>query len=115
VAHFDIEDHILVPAASGKSPDLDRIIAEIEAEHAVLITLAAGLSDPALDDAAIDAALDRFGRLLEGHVRREERELYQRVQEVLDEASLRALGVALERHLVYHGETGQTGHTTDGE
>ena len=54
--------------------------------------------------AAVDAALDRFGRMLERHVRREEREYYQRVQEVLDDASMRELGVALGRHLVFHGK-----------
>lgn len=104
-AHFDVEDRILAPAVAGKAPDLDRIRSEIESEHADLSALAAGLSDPALDDTAIDAALDRFGHMLEGHVRREEREYYQRVQEVLDEASMQQLGVALDRHLVFHGKS----------
>ena len=103
-AHFDVEDRVLAPAVAGKSPDLDRVRSEIEAEHAELAALVARLSDPALDDAAIDAALDRFGRMLEGHVRREEREYYERIQEVLDDASMQALGVALDRHLVFHGK-----------
>lgn len=104
-AHFDVEDRVLAPAVAGKAPDLDRVRNEIEAEHAELGALAARLSDPALDDAAIDAALDRFGRMLEGHVRREEREYYQRIQEVLDDASMHELGMALDRHLVFHGKS----------
>lgn len=102
-AHFDMEDRVLAPAVAGKAPDLDRISREIESEHAALSALAASLSDPALDDAAIDATLDRFGRMLEAHVRREEREYYERIQEVLDEASMKQLGLALGRRLVFHG------------
>lgn len=103
-AHFDVEDRVLAPAVAGKAPDLDRIMSEIESEHEELRAIVVSLSDPALDETAVDAALDRFGRMLERHVRREEREYYQRVQEVLDDASMRELGVALGRHLVFHGK-----------
>jgi hemerythrin-like domain-containing protein len=105
VAHFDAEDRVLGPVVAGKDADLDRIVSEIESEHSELLSLAASLSDPALDDAAIDDALDRFGCLLERHVRREEREYYERVQQVLDDASMRELGLALGRHLVFHRES----------
>ncbi len=104
-AHFDVEDRVLAPAVAGKAPDLDRLMSEIESEHAELQAFVASLSDPALDETAIDAVLDRFGHMLERHVRREEREYYQRVQEVLDDASLRELGLALGRHLVFHGKS----------
>lgn len=102
--HFDAEDRVLAPAVTGKSAELDRILSDIEVEHGDLTALAASLSDPSLDDAALAAALDRFGRMLEDHVRSEERECYARIQEVLDEASLRSLGQALERHMVFHGK-----------
>lgn len=104
-AHFDVEDRVLAPAIAGKAPDLDRIVSEIESEHAELHALVASLSDPALGDAEIDEGLDCFGRLLERHVRREEREYYERVQEILDEASMRELGLAIGRHLIFHGES----------
>lgn len=103
-AHFDVEDRVLAPAIAGKAADLDRIVSEIESDHEALHALAASLSDPALGEAAVDEALDRFGRLLEEHVRREEREYYGRVQEVLDEEGMQALGAALGRHLTYYGK-----------
>lgn len=103
-AHFDAEDSILGPAIAGKDPVLDRIWLEIEVEHVGLHALVTSLADPSLDDASIEAALDRFGHLLEAHIRKEERSYYQRIQEVLDAASLQRLGAALGRHLVFHGE-----------
>lgn len=100
-AHFAVEDGVLVPAVAGKDADLDRIVDEIESEHADMTALVARLSDPALDEAAIDAALDRLGHMLEGHVRREERDYYQRIQEVLDAPSLQRQLDRFDRHLVH--------------
>lgn len=102
-AHFKAEDLVLAPATAGRDTELDRIWREIEAEHVELRALVASLADSNLDDASIEAMLDRFGRLLEAHVRKEERSYYQRIQEVLDGESLERLGAALERHLAYHG------------
>jgi iron-sulfur cluster repair protein YtfE (RIC family) len=104
-AHFDSEDVVLAPAVAGRAADLDRIVCDIESEHVEIFTLVAQLPDAAPDDAALQAMLDRLGHLLEDHVRREEREYYQRIQEVLDEASMQQLGAALGRHLVFHGRS----------
>jgi hypothetical protein len=67
-----------------------------------MLELVEALSDPALDDAALARALDVLGHQLEDHVRREEREYYRRIQEVLDDESLDRVGSALDRHLVVH-------------
>lgn len=104
-AHFDAEDRVLAPAIAGKDPALDRVGLEIEGQHDELRAIVDRLADPSLDDASIEAALDRFGHLLEDHVRKEERSYYERIQEVLDPTSLHRLGAALERHLVFHGKS----------
>jgi hemerythrin-like domain-containing protein len=98
-AHFDAEDRVLLPAIAGKDPALDGLAVEIEVEHVELQALAEKLADTSLDDESIEGVLDRFGRLLESHVRKEERAYYQRIQEVLDAETLDRLGGALERHL----------------
>ena len=107
-AHFDAEDGVLAPAVAGKDPALDRIMSEIESEHADMMKIVARLSQDAFDGVAIERALDCLGHVLEAHVRREEREYYPRVQEVLDEGSLHELGAALGRHLVFHDKSVRT-------
>ncbi len=102
--HFGAEDAVLATAVRGKDAELDRTLQEIEAEHASMTALVASLG--ALGAAEIDPALDRLGRTLEAHVRREERECYTRVQEVLDDAALDRLGDALGRHFVSLCDTG---------
>lgn len=102
--HFDVEDRVLAPAVLGRSAELDAIIETIESEHSELEAMCAGLSEHGISASTVDARLDAFGQKLEAHVRREEREYYARVQEVLDDHALAELGVSLERHMVYHGE-----------
>ncbi len=98
--HFDAEDEVLAPAIAGKDPELDRLLSQIESDHASMAKTVAELSV----GSGLEAALDDFGKVLEAHVRREEREYYPRIQEVLTEAEIEALGAALTRHLVYHGK-----------
>lgn len=101
--HFEVEDAVLAPAVAGKDEQLDHIMSDIESEHAEMMALTAKLSS--LKDSEIEETLDHLGQMLENHVRREEREYYARIQEVLDDASLEELGTSLGRHLVYHGKS----------
>lgn len=98
-AHFDAEDDVLRPATSGRDPLLDAVWSEIDAEHEEMRALVDALANEALDDEALVGTLDRFGRLLESHVRKEERSLYARIQQVLDGAALDRIGGSLSRHL----------------
>jgi iron-sulfur cluster repair protein YtfE (RIC family) len=98
-AHFEAEECVLFPAIAGRDAALDSLARDIEAEHVEMIRLVDRLGDVRLDGPAIEALLDALGRRLEGHVHAEERLLYERIQETLDEASLRRLGEALDRHL----------------
>lgn len=73
--HFDIEERDLLPqlAAAGMA----ELVAQTLAEHAELRALAERLRRPEA------AALRRFGDLLAAHVRFEERELFEALQERL--------------------------------
>ncbi|MBI2393052.1 MAG: hemerythrin domain-containing protein [Deltaproteobacteria bacterium] len=95
--HFVAEDEVLTAAILGKDAELDGVWREIEREHVEVRDLVAQLGDRSLEDARVEALLDRLGRLLEAHVRKEERSLFERIQEVLDEPTLARLGAELER------------------
>ena len=94
--HFDAEEAVVLVAARGHGAELDAECEIVEGEHARLRAMIAELSAPTLADDAIEPLLDRFGQLLEAHVRREERSLYEGVQAALDEPALAALGAKLE-------------------
>lgn len=103
--HFAAEDDVLRPATSGQDAVLDRLWTEIEAEHVEMRALVDAL-DSTLDTVALEATLDRFGRLLEAHVRKEERALYERIQAVLDADTLTRISQSLARHMEFHETTG---------
>ncbi len=86
--HFDAEDSILAAAMAHCDPLLNAVAIEIDAEHAFLRSLFQSLRRPDLAPATIEAVLDRTGRELEAHVRREERVLFTRLQEVLSPSDL---------------------------
>jgi hypothetical protein len=71
-AHFEQEERLLKIAADALDPEL---VARILAEHAELRLLALGLRE--IEPAA---RLQRFGELLNAHVRYEERTLFPQLQ-----------------------------------
>lgn len=93
--HFRAEELVMEAARRG-SAELVALCGQIEAEHAQLRETIDTLRGPLEAQAQLDL-LDRFGALLEAHVRTEERSLYEGVQACLDDAALLALGVAMER------------------
>jgi len=93
--HFQSEERMLLPAMRGREPSLE---AEILDEHARLRAMVEALSRPS-EIANVDQALDEFGALLESHVRKEERALYPRLQELLTDEELTLVGAAIEAHM----------------
>jgi len=86
--HFVIEESVLLPAlAAIGEEDLVRRVRE---DHTQLRALAAV-------DNASNEAIEAFGRLLETHVRFEERELFEVAQSRLTEAALEAVAEACRR------------------
>ena len=88
--HFEIEEQVLFPVC-GPMP----IVGELLLEHRMSETLVAELR------AAPSAALlERFCALLSGHIRREESELFERIQAALPPEVLSRVGAEIDRRAV---------------
>ena len=84
--HIQKEEREIIPKISGIDKELDQIALEIRAEHQEIINwvlfFRQSESTPREND------LDQLGRLLEKHVRKEERHWFSRIQMVLNEEAL---------------------------
>ena len=85
--HFLAEEKILFAALRGRDADLDRLIAEIIDDHRAIEGLLATLDDTDKPDEVLNA----LGQCLELHIRREERALFEKIQDVIDPAELTGL------------------------
>jgi hemerythrin-like domain-containing protein len=88
--HFEIEEQVLFPVC-GDLP----IVAELVREHRVM----EGIVDE-LRTAPSEEALERLFVLLTAHIRREERELFEKIQNALTREVLDQAGVEIERRVV---------------
>lgn len=91
VPHFENEEKILFPAVKGISEKLDKLMEVILTEHKLLHEIFRKLDTNRSPD-----VLDQAGEVLEQHIRLEERELFQLIQEVVPEEILRRLDGAVE-------------------
>jgi hemerythrin-like domain-containing protein len=92
--HFAAEEKVLFPAA-GRRGILVMLVAELGEEHVQLRKYFARAKERTLDRAELGA----FAKLLSEHIRKEERQLFEGLQKVLEAEELRRLGVALEKEL----------------
>ncbi len=90
--HMQREEEILFPAIGGRDDEVDALIIVLITEHRTLAANVAELYEDGVDAAMLEERLDTLGTLLETHVRREERSLFQRLQAVLDDVALQDLG-----------------------
>lgn len=88
VKHFASEEKILYPFVRGRDTFVDRLFTEIIEEHKQIKDLVENLL---AGKAVLEDDLDTLGTLLERHIRKEERELFPRIQEVFSEAELSEL------------------------
>lgn len=83
-SHFKDEEELVFPFIKGKDESLDSLILEIMNEHIILKNKIQGLNEnPDLSD-----QLDEIGKILELHVRKEERILFEKTQSILSEEKL---------------------------
>lgn len=82
--HFREEEEILFPVVKGKDAEADSLIDEIISEHRKLEKLVKELESTGEPE----DKLDEFGNLLEQHIRKEERVLFQDIQKLLTEDEL---------------------------
>lgn len=85
--HFHSEENILFPFLTGKNNLIDELIQDLIHDHNKLAENVAKLDE--LHD--YEKLLDETGHLLECHIRKEERVLFQKIQEVLSEEELNEL------------------------
>ena len=84
--HFSHEEVLLFPIALGKDEELDKMIEDIMEEHDKIRIAVEFLKAGNIED-----NLDAFGRLLEQHVRTEERKLFPKIEEVVGDKDLNIL------------------------
>jgi hypothetical protein len=85
--HFVREEEVIVPFAKGYNDELDHLLNLMLKEHKQLMDMFNRL----LSETDINAQamlLDKTGRLLENHIRMEERELFMKIQEFVPEENL---------------------------
>lgn len=82
--HFKDEEEILFPSVSGKNEIVDNLIAEVISEHRRMEFLIKELEETS----NLEDVLDEFGKLLEKHIRKEERELFVEIEKILTDSEL---------------------------
>ena len=92
VKHFEDEEKILFPTVNGKDDEIDNLVEEIITEHKKIKQLINQLES----DEDVENTLDFLGKILESHIRIEERDLFMKIQEILTEDEL----TTVEKQLV---------------
>ena len=84
VKHFEDEEKILFPTVNGKDDEIDNLVEKKITEHKKIKQLVNQLES----EEDIENALDELGNILESHIRKEERDLFMKIQEILTEDEL---------------------------
>ncbi len=92
--HFAAEEREIFSVAN-RFPELAPLVEELLAEHAVL----RDLFTQAAAGTLATAGLQIFADTLSAHIRKEERQLFEKLQRRLSSSELSALGAALEQAL----------------
>jgi len=92
--HFAAEEQIVFPRA-GTFPELNPLVEELLSEHAWLRERFAKAEAQGMSAGEVVA----FAQRLSAHIRKEERQLFERLQELMSEGELAMLGHKLENAL----------------
>jgi iron-sulfur cluster repair protein YtfE (RIC family) len=84
IKHFDEEEQVVIKKIKGINADLDKLASEIIEEHKELRSLVESIKNT--DD--LTTHLDKLGRTLEQHIRKEERKFFPLIQELCSEQLL---------------------------
>lgn len=90
--HLQLEERVLFPFVRDRHPELDRLIGELELEHQQVQDQTGELRF----GENMPEKLNRLGHLLENHIRKEERELFEKIQDLLPEEDLQELQRQIE-------------------
>lgn len=92
--HFAAEENVLFPAA-GRFPELAALVEGLTDEHGCLRAYFARASENTMNG----DELAEFAKLLSGHIRKEERQLFEAIQRLVPVEEMKALGEELVRAL----------------
>jgi len=92
--HFSAEEQVLFPTAS-QFPELASLVEELIADHAALREL----FDQAKAREMSTETLPTFAQQLSTHIRKEERQLFESLQQLMNKTDLAALGRQMEEAL----------------
>ena len=99
--HFEVEEAHLFPTVLAHLPGEADLVAQLLDEHDAIRTWVRELErDPTT---TLTVRLPALGRLLEAHVRREERVLFETMQREMQPADLVTLGTRLKRRIPEDG------------
>jgi len=87
IKHFEDEEKILFPIVKGKDDEIDNLFEEIITEHKNIKYLITQLES----DSDVEDTMNELGYLLESHIRKEERNLFMKIQEILSDDELNHL------------------------
>ena len=93
VKHFADEEEILFPVLKERVYELDKFVKELTEEHRIIEDYIKKLK--LKED--IEINLDKLGNILENHIRKEERLLFPKVQDILNEEEINKIGEILSR------------------
>lgn len=98
--HFAAEEAGIFPVAQ-RLPELRSLVEELVADHAQLRNYFISARNRTLDR----EALRQFAELLSTHIRKEERQLFEKMQERLTQDELQKIGVGLDATLAAAPQT----------
>lgn len=98
--HFAAEEEVLFPAAR-RYVELIPLVNELIADHAALRRLFAEAKERCMPAENLPV----FSQRLSTHIRKEERQLFERLQQLMNPAELAVLGAELEASLGYAADS----------
>ena len=88
--HFEVEEAHVFPAARPSLVDGERQVDALLADHEAMRAMIRGFeADPT---SSLDERLLAFGHLLKAHIQREERQLFEQMQDACEPGTLETLG-----------------------
>ena len=97
LAHFEAEEKYVFPRVVERIPDRTALVEELRKDHDDLRKLVRGLSAGCANELSV--RLPSLGRLMEVHIRKEERVLFQAIQSSLEAVELEEIGANIKAHL----------------
>ena len=97
LAHFEAEEKYVFPRVAERIPDRTALVEELRKDHDDLRKLVRGLSAGCANELSV--RLPSLGRLMEAHIRKEERVLFQAIQSSLEAVELEEIGANIKAHL----------------